>query len=283
MSSGLPVSPLGRPLAVTLYYASHALAATLLALPATALVAGTGLGRFESGDRLLFQPGGTFLAEAARVLAPQAPSHVASSFGTATLVAVLLLAPHAALLVSLSRAEREPQAVIWGRAVTHLPVLISLSGAAALAQAVLLFATLSIATELRASLGSWTARSADLAYLFALTLGLVAVLAVGILRDLGRAAAVRGALGSRASLEAGLKALARAPGRALFRWAMPAAAGLALVALGAVLTSALDVSRPGAWRVALVALVHQAIAFGLCFCRASWLSSSLGLTTTTER
>ncbi len=283
MTPGATVSPLGRKRAVTIYYASHAVAATLLALPATALVAGTGLGRFESGDRLLFQPGGTILAEVARALAPEAPSHVASSLGAATLVGVLLLAPHAALLVTLSRAERERQAAVWGRALTHLPALISLSGVAALAQVVLLSATLSVAAEIRGSLGSSTARSADLAYVGAIALGLVVVLAVGLARDLSRAAVVRGSLGAKAALEAGLKALARAPGRALLQWALPAAAGLALVALGAVLTGLIDVSRPGDWRVGLVMVVHQAIAYGLCFCRAFWLSASLGLATTAER
>jgi hypothetical protein len=283
MTKGAPVSPLARPLAVTLYYASHAVAAALLALPATALVAGTGIGRFESGDRLLFQPGGVILAEVARILAPEAPSHVASSLGTATVVGVLLLVPHAALLVTLARDDRQPHAAVWGRACGHLPALLSLSGIAALAQVVLLSGTLAMADELRASLGSWTARSADLAYVVVIALGLVVMLAVGIARDLGRAAVVRGALGSRAALEAGLKALARAPGRALYRWALPALGGLALVAIGAGLTALLDVSRPGAWRVALVMVVHQAIAYGLCFCRAFWLSASLGLATTSER
>ena len=277
------VSPFARPLAVTLYFASHALAAALLALPTTALVAGTGIGRFEAGDRLLFQPGGTIALEVARVLAPQAPSHFASSLGAAALFGVLLLVPHAALLVSLAERERQRQATIWGRAIGHLPTLLALSGAAVLAQTLLVVGTLAIASEIRASLGTWTTRSADLVYLGVLAFGLAVTLAVGIVRDLGRAAAVRGSLGSKAAFEAGLKAFARSPRRALVDWGAPAAAGLALVALGAVLTAALDVSRSGAWRVGLVALVHQAIAFGLCFCRAYWLSASLGLTTTTER
>jgi hypothetical protein len=283
MTPALPVSPLARPLAVALYYACHAAAAALLSLPATALVAGTGIGGFEGGDRLLFEPGGAILAEVARVLSPEAETHVTSSLGAATLLGVLLLAPHAALLVTLSRKEREPPKTVWGLAFERLPTLLSLSGAAALAQVVLLSGTFILAAEFRASLGSWTTRSADVAYLFAIAVGLFVVLAVGIARDLGRAAAVRGALGAKAALEAGLKALARAPGRALYRWALPAAAGVALVAVGAGLTSVLDVSRPGEWRVALVALVHQIIALALCFCRAFWLSASLGLATTNER
>jgi predicted permease len=70
---------------------------------------------------------------------------------------------------------------------------------------------------------------------------------------------------------------ARAPGRALFRWAAPAAVGLALVLLGAALASLFDVSRPGTWRIGLVAMAHQAIAYALCWCRAFWLSATLGL------
>jgi hypothetical protein len=282
MTTDARVSPFTRPLAVSLYFASHALAATLLALPTTALVAGTGIGRFEAGDRLLFRPGGTILAEVARQLAPQASSHVASSFGAAAIFGVLLLVPHAALLVNLCEREREPQAAIWGRAIAHLPALLALSGAAVLAQTLLFFGTLAVATEFRASLGAWTMRSADLVYFGVVAFGLFVMLGVGLVRDLGRAAVVRGSLGSKAALEAGLKALARAPSRALFGWAAPAAVGLALVALGAVVATLLDVSREGAWRVTLVALVHQAIAYGLCFCRAFWLSASLRIAGTTE-
>jgi hypothetical protein len=271
------VSPLRRPLGVSLYFATHAAAALLLSLPTATLVASTGLGRFPDGDRALFQPGGMVLAEVARVLVPAAPEHLASSLVSGTLLGILLLVPHAALLVSLSRAEREPQAVVWGRAIGHLPTLISLSGLALLAQASVLFGMATLGGMIRSSASGSTTRGADLAYVGALVFGVLLVLALGLVRDLGRAAAVRDSLGSKEALRRGLSMFARAPGRSLMGWAAPAAVGLALVAFGAALTATLDVSRPGAWRVWLVAILHQTIAYALAWCRAFWLSTSLAI------
>jgi hypothetical protein len=272
-----PVSPLRRVRAVTVYFLAHLAAALLLALPAVALVAGTGIGRFPEGDRLLFQPGGLLLAEIARTIAPAVSSSIASARVSGALLFVVLLVPHAALLVSLSRTEREPENVVWGRAIGHLPVLLLLSGLAFFAQAIVLFGAVTVGTRIRGAMTGGAARSADLAFLAVIGLGLLLALALGLVRDLGRAAVVRDSLKAKAALRVGLMTFARAPGRALFRWAAPAAVGLALVLLGAALASLFDVSRPGTWRIGLVAMAHQAIAYALCWCRAFWLSATLGL------
>ena len=155
MTRELAVSPLRRPLAVTLYFACHAVAALVFALPTTAVVAGTGLGRFPEGDRLLFQPGGVVAAEVVRTLMPALPAQVLSSLSVAALLGMLLLVPHAALLVGLARTEREPLSATWGRAIGHLPPLLALSGFALLAQALVLVATLTFAGALR---GAWLGR-----------------------------------------------------------------------------------------------------------------------------
>jgi len=275
-----PLSPLRRVRAVTVYFTAHLVAALLFALPAVALVSGTGIGRFPEGDRHLFQPGGLMLAEVARTIAPLVWSSAASARFSGALLFVLLLVPHAALLVSLSRAEREPENVVWGRAMGHLPVLLLLSGLSLLAQVIVLFGAVTVATVIRDGMTGPAARNADLAYLAAVGAGALLALALGLVRDLGRAAAVKGSLGAKAALRAGLMTFARAPGRVLLGWTAPAVVGIALVLLGAALTSAFDVSRPGAWRVWLVALLHQAIAYALCWCRAFWLSASLGIVKT---
>jgi len=277
MTRARAVSPLARPLGVALYFACHALAAWLVAAPLTALVAGTGLGRFPEGDRLLFEPGGVVLAEVARALVPALPSHLTSSFGAVALLGALLLVPHTALLVALAEAEREPVAATWGRAIAHVPALIALSGFALLAQTILVVATFVLAGALRDAVTSAATRSADLVWLGAVSLGFTVVLCVGIVRDLGRAAVVRNARDSKAALFEGLHAFARAPGRSFARWLAPALAGIALVALSTALTTLLDVSRPGSLRLGLVTLLHQAIAFALCVCRAFWLRASLDL------
>ena len=269
--------PLRRARSVTVYFVAHLAASVLFALPAFALVAGTGIGRFSEGDRLLFQPGGLLLAEVARTIATALWSSIASARVSGALLFVLLLVPHAALLVSLSQSEREPENVVWGRAIGHFSVLLLLSGFAFFAQAVVLFAAVTVATMVRDAMTSSTARNADLAYLAVLGVGMLLALALGLVRDLGRAAAVRNSLKAKAALRVGLMAFVRTPGRTLLGWAAPTAVGLALVLLGAALTGLFDVSRPGAWRVWLVALAHQAIAYALCWCRAFWLSTTLGL------
>jgi hypothetical protein len=269
--------------AVTVYFLAHLAAALLFALPAFALVAGTGIGRFPEGDRLLFQPGGLLLAEVYRTIAPALGSSIASARVSGALLFVLLLVPHAALLVSLSRAEREPENVLWGRAIGHLPVLLLLSGLSFFAQAVVLFAAATVATIVRDAMTGSTARSADLAYVAAIGVGVLLALALGLVRDLGRAAVVHDSLKAKAALRVGLMTFARAPARALLGWAAPAAVGLALVLLGAALASVFDVSRPGAWRIWFVALAHQAIAYALCWCRAFWLSAALGLVRSSTR
>jgi hypothetical protein len=283
MTRALAVSPLERPRAVTLYFVCHAVAALVLALPATAVVAGTGLGRFPEGDRLLFQPGGVVLAEVVRTLMPALPAHVLSSFFVAALLGMLLLVPHAALLVSLARTERERLSATCGRALGHLPALLALSGFALLAQALVLVGTLTLAGALRGAFTGPTTRSADLVYLGAVLLGSLLAVLVGLVRDLGRAAIVRDELDSKSALFSGLRAFARAPGRALAGFIVPALAGAALIALAAALTTLLDVSRPGTWRLGLVALVHQSVAFALCWCRAYWLGTSLGIVADSER
>jgi hypothetical protein len=280
MSRARRLLPLRRVRSVTIYFVAHLAAAVLFALPAFALVAGTGIGRFPEGDRLLFQPGGLLLAEVARTVASALWSSIASARVSGALLFALLLVPHAALLVSLSESEREPENVVWGRAIGHLPVLLLLSGLSFFAQAVVLFAAVTVATTIRDAMTSSTARNADLAYLAVLSVGVLLALALGLVRDLGRAAAVRDSLRAKAALRVGLMTFARAPGRTLLGWAAPAAVGLALVLLGAAVTGLFDVSRPGAWRVWFVALAHQAIAYALCWCRAFWLNATLGLVRT---
>jgi hypothetical protein len=146
-----------------------------------------------------------------------------------------------------------------------------------------LFGVFSLAGMFKAAMSGATTRSADLAYVAAVGFGALMALGLGLGRDLARAAAVRGSLRAKEALLAGWQVLARFPGRALLGWAAPASAGLALVLIAAALTTTLDVSRPGAWRIALVALLHQAVAYALCWCRAFWLHTSLAMVAAAER
>lgn len=262
---------------VTLYYGCHALAALLLSLPVTALVAGTGIGRFPEGDRLLFESGGLHLTEALRVLAPFATSHARLASVAFVALGVLLLLPHAALLVRLADPERS-RASAWGRAAACFPPMLLLGGAALLAQVLVVLGASTLGASLETALTGATTRAGDLAYLSSLAVGALAAAAIGVIRDLCRAMLVlESSLDARGAFYAGLRAFSSAPVRPLLRWAAPAGVGLLLLLSGAAATQALDVSRPGDFRVAVVALLHQSVAYALCWCRTSWFASSLSI------
>lgn len=265
-----------RALAVALDFALRGAAGLLLASPVVAAVASTGIARFPEGDRLLFEPGGLMLAEVARSLWSAAVPLIRAELVTGLALGVALIVPYALLLVALS-GRASSAAALWSEVVTRVPSLLALHGLTLLAQGGALLALGTVAFQLRGALVGATSRGADLVLVGGALLGGLLALGLGALRDLASAACVHGSLSSRAALADGVTALRRLPGRVLYGWAPPLGAGAALVGAGALLTGALDVSRPGAWRVALVLAVHQAVLLGRCLCRAFWLRRALGL------
>ena len=273
---GRAATPLERPRAVLLYFACQAAFALVFAVGATALVAGTGVTHFAHGDRTLFEPGGLLLTETLGRVLPLVPGHAASGLALGTLALVLLLVPHGALVAALARPAGEGTSRLFGYAVEKLSTLLSLTGTALLLQVLLLAASGLLAAAVRnAAFGS--ARASDGAGLLVVAAGVALVVAVGVLRDLARAAAIDGDLAARGAAGLGIAVLLRLPRRVLFAWAPPAARGVVLVGLGAWLVGAIDVSRDGGWRVVSVFLVHQLIALGLLALRALWLGRSVTL------
>jgi hypothetical protein len=102
--------------------------------------------------------------------------------------------------------------------------------------------------------------------------------AISVAEDVVRAALVKhdGAPLLRACGVA-RRAILAAPVRVVTAAAGPLFAGAALVVVGAWLTGVIDVSRPGALRVAGVFMVHQAVALALAALRVRWLGSALAL------
>jgi hypothetical protein len=174
------------------------------------------------------------------------------------------------VLAAWSEDAPRPLGELWWRAGTHFPVLLALKGLAFLAQALTLSATLGLATFLRTTFDG-TSRRADLTALVACTGGLLALLTFGILRDLASAAAVAADSDTRRALAMGWDALLRAPKAVARGVATPLVAATGLGGLGAALAGALDVARPGTWRVVAVLVVHQCVVLGWTLARAHWL------------
>lgn len=260
-----------RAFAVGCDYALRAALALVLAAPVAAAVRATGITRFPESDRLLFEPGGLFLAEVARALWSAFAPFAQTELAVACFFVVLLVVPYGMVLAAWSEDSPRPLGEIWWRAGTHFPVLLALKGLAFLAQALTLSATLGLATFLRATLVDGTSRRADMTALGACACGLIALLTFGILRDLASAAAVATEFNTRRALATGWEALLRAPRAVAQGVAVPLVTGAGLGGLAAALAGVLDVARPGTWRVFGVLLLHQLVVLGWTLARAHWL------------
>lgn len=263
-----------RALAVAFDCGVRAALALVVVAPIAALVRATGVTRFPESDRLLFEPGGLFVAEVGRALWSAFAPFAQAELVVAAFFVVLLVVPYGLVLAAWSEDAPRPFGELWWRAGTRFPVLVALKGLAFLAQALTLSATLGLAGFLRATLVDGTSRRADLTALAACLCGLVVLLVCGILRDLASAAAVVTDSDARRALATGWTALLRAP-RAVARGvAVPIGAGAGLVCLAAGMTGVLDVGRSGTWRVVVVLVVHQLVVLGWTLARAHWLGQA---------
>jgi hypothetical protein len=260
-------------LAVFFEYASRAAAGLVLAAPFTAAVAATGIGAFPEGDRLLFEPGGLLLVEAARASWTLFAPLVTSSLVTLALASVALSLPQALLWTAVAEDTPSPFPVWLGRAGTRLPSFLALVGLGFLGQVLVCTLGLAATGFLRRTVPDpihadlWALGSVAVAGLVALTLG--------VLRDVSSAAVACGAPDARAGLRAAVEVVFRGPGAAFARWVKPAVLALTLVVVAAAAVGVLDVSRPGALRLTVVFAVHQAVLLALGFCRAAWFAAAV--------
>jgi hypothetical protein len=262
-----------RPGLVALYFAYVAIAGLVIALPSAALL-GHATSNYPDGDAELFAPGGVMLLEALR-LARRAVVPVAASTGTAGLLAALAgLLPLAALVAGLGRRGRLDARFLTGAAFCPLGTLALAWGAFAFLQTLAALLETLLGGGLVNALhpsprGDWIGRSVVLA-----AIGL-AVVAVGVVRDLVSVAAVHGDRRFVAAISAALTALRRAPGRTAWAYAWRASLGLTAVAAAALLAPPLMGSTPAS--VALAALLHQAGIAAAVIARASWLAAAIGI------
>jgi hypothetical protein len=259
----------------------RSIAGLLVALPFAAAVTSTTIARYPEGDRLLFAPGGVYLAEAVRLLLPLLLPLLAASVGTTIALSFALVVPHAALLVALAEPEEAPTASFWGRALERVPTLLAVTGIALLAELALLLVFSGLASMAGRAVSA--ERASDVVSVLVALVGVLLALSVGVVRDLARAGAVRHGLDGPDAIRHGLVTFFTRAGAALPAWLGPALLSCMVVLGAALFAGALDVSRAEPWRAWLVLLVHQGAALCLAFCRAIWLSSSLALASDLSR
>lgn len=258
-------------------YSFRCVAALLLALPIVSAAHASGVTQFPESDRLLFEPGGALLSE---VLVSQRAALLAAvspTLATLAVLAVLALGPELLLLRAATLSQRSELA----SALQERPHgtrrlfqrLLTLGAVTVLSRALLVGLSLGLAFSAR----SWFAsardpRLPDAVFLAVLALGALAQLALSTLRDLAAAAMVARGLRLADSIVAALHELRP---RACGAYTAAFGAGIALMLLGALVVSAVDVSQPGAWRALFVFAVHQAVVLGSIAARALWLSSAV--------
>ena len=268
---------LRRPGYVLFEHAVRVAASAALALPIAGAIRGTGVTELPNGDRALFEPGGLILLETARTLSPYTSGLVTSSLLTGFALAALLVVPQAILLVALSRSERRSVSDVVAEAVPRLPALYSLAGFGFLLRCLLFGLFITLAGFAREAAAGGNPRTEDLVFVAVALLGAFGWIAGGAFTDLSRAACVEAKLGVRGAALVALGVIRARPLRVVACYALYSSSALLLVIAIAGVVSALDVSRPEAWRFAAVAALHQLAALTLALLRARVLSETLAL------
>jgi hypothetical protein len=259
-----------RPGLVAFTFGYRFVAGLLIASPIAALF--NSVVRDEPrGDAVLFDPGGLMFVESIRLTSNGAPG-AASGSGAMALVATFLgLLPFAALVTGLGREGRLSRAFLAARAVRSIGTLALLWGGGLVAQAILGGLLGVLLGKLAGALHLGTPGE-DIGRVVLVAVVLLAVLAVGVLRDLAAVSAVNDGTRLYTSVQRALRVMGGAGGRVALAYAWRGLLGLAAV-LGA---GAAVMSLDGA-PIALPFLLHQLAIAALVFAHASWLAAAIGL------
>jgi hypothetical protein len=232
---------------------------------------------FPAGDAALFEPGGLYLVEAVRLGGRALGLSLEGSGFAFLLLAVVASFPLAIALAGLLHPDAS-FASLAGRAAAAMPSLIVLGGAVTLLSTIGIGIVAAGVGGLSGSLDSLMDEPfSDVCVWFAALVTLLPIVGIGLVHDLARAAVIRHETRAKGALIAALGVVRRLPRRVIFGWLWPAVASAGLVALAAALSGAIDVSRPGAVRVAGVFSIHQATVLGLVVLRLAWLGAALRL------
>ncbi|MCU0659019.1 MAG: hypothetical protein MUF64_28320 [Polyangiaceae bacterium] len=217
----------------------------------------------QGGDGVLWKPGGAYLLETLRLLAPTGGALAWMAPWYLLLWVVTGVVPQGLALGLLgARADEAP----WGRGWRAVPALVVVLGASLLGRVVALALCLLAARALGASLSRFSdpVRFWGLAPLVLIALGLLGV--IQALQDLAAAAAVRREERGPGALLTALEVLHRRPWAALGPWAWRAALAWGLLG-GAALVGELGGG----------ALLRQGALLAACWLRVGWWCRALGL------
>jgi hypothetical protein len=251
-----------RPGAVLLLYAFRVASSVWVASHASALVQ-TVVAGYARGDLVLFEPGGVMFVEVLRLVEPQLSRLGVAATAAFVAVAFVELVPTAMVLVALGRRGRVSFTELAHHALDSIGTLALLQGLAFAAQAliVVLFAALaSIAL-------AWLLASGPLAgaaCVVAALVGSCGVVALRLVHDLARAAAVDGA---RGLYDAGRCALRVVTWRAAWSYLWRGALACAALVVAAV------VGSPANW--AMSTAVHAVALLVVVYLRVDWLAVAL--------
>ncbi len=266
-----------RPRAVLGMWAWETALSLAGSLPAAALVRAA-YGHHPEGDAPLWDPGalpllGLLSREANGVRAATTTAAFVLLFG-----AIAGLVPLAALMISISSATREGRAIGGARTVeaalrkfrsfAQMLALMGVGQGLALAIGFLLGEAIQSST--RSSLGE------ALAQQLAVAVGVIAIvgaLAIGVVHDLARAAAIRLDVRPVAAIVLGSRALRTAPIAVTWSWTWRVALSLApVIAVGRLADS---IGGRGGIALLGLALLHQCVVASRVALRASWLAKTM--------
>jgi len=264
-----------RPWLVLGVAVSRILMGFCLAWPLSSLVASSGVGQRPEGDRVLFEGGGYLLLEVIRLRGDALEAVFRGLLPTLVLGLLLTVACNAALLVALNLHGRLRIQPWLTQTLSSVPALVVLALGTGVAQLLVLLAGLLLSNTVPSSLAQPVTTSATQLGLWTLV-GLAAG-ALGGISDVAKAALVRSESGLAASLRHAFACTRRAPFTACLGWLPYALAFVAAVTVSSQLTSALDVSGPGTWRVLAVFALHQVVILASVALRTAWYARALRL------
>jgi len=256
-------------------FAFRALAGLVVSYPLARSIGALLATSMPDGDLSLFAPGGFPLLETLRVGSRAIPAAVEGAALQTFALSALGLPPLVAALVLLDDRS-VPVARAAARSVETFGAMLVVSGMTLLAQAlVLVLSSFLVSGATTLSAVATNEMAADSFPLAAILLGVIGIELLSMLRDVARAVIV---VRDEQGLSAIRTALSVFPGgfRTLAGTSVTNVAMSAIVVYAAAsLTTKLDVSRPGALRVASVFLVHQCVLAALVWLRLRFLGKAL--------
>lgn len=262
--------------ALVLLWASRTIVAGLVTRPLATAILSTGVGSLPAGDAALFSAGGSVFAEITMRYRGPLSATLQDSAALAVALSLLLLLPVAMVMLDIQRRERGtpklPPPELLAEALRLWPRFSFLGGLATLTQVALGTAAFRTFQATRATFGTWFGAAAgDVAASGWIVLGVFAVYYVGLVRDLARAEALEKRTSPWHCVGTALRAT-RSAGKLLLRALLLSSAAACLLALSAGVSTWLDVSQPGEWRLAAVTVWHQATVCGLTALQILWLA-----------